>query len=187
MGEENVDPDMPLLWEARQSYQHKWYKYAYYLLINFVYSVRPLIMKKFTPSSEEMLNVYFIVSTNLLILFLWGPWALLYLVTSGLMSVGPHPAAAHLIAEHYEFVPGMETYSYYGWWNFLNINVGYHTEHHDFPNCPWYNLPKLREIAKEYYDYLPAHHSYFKVIQRFLSDINYNLFNRTIRIVPKNN
>lgn len=84
---------------------------------------------------------------NLLIYKYWGINAIFYLLATALISIGPHPAAAHVIAEHFEVVEGIETYDYIGPFNYINLNVGYHTEHHDFPTCPWYNLPKLRATA----------------------------------------
>lgn len=77
----------------------------------------------------------------------WGPSALAFLFGVAFLSIGPHPAAIHVLAEHFEFVKGLETYDYFGFWNFFNLNLGYHIEHHDFPTCPWYNLKKLREAA----------------------------------------
>lgn len=74
-----------------------------------------------------------------------------------------HPCAGHVIAEHYEFLNRLETYDYIGIVNFFNLNVGYHTEHHDFPMIPWTRLPLVRKIAPEYYENLPYHTSYVKV------------------------
>jgi sphingolipid delta-4 desaturase len=51
---------------------------------------------------------------------------MLFLVIAGLSSIGPHPAAIHIIAEHYEFIKGMESYDYIGIWNIFNLDVGYH-------------------------------------------------------------
>ena len=74
-----------------------------------------------------------------------------------------HPCAGHTIAEHYEFENRLETYDYIGICNFFNFNVGYHTEHHDFPMIPWTRLPLVRKMAPEFYENLPCHTSYIKV------------------------
>jgi len=46
--------------------------------------------------------------------------------------------------------------------------VGYHVEHHDFPYIPYTKLPELKRIAAEYYDNLPYHTSWVKVIWDFI-------------------
>ena len=58
------------------------------------------------------------------------------------------------------FREGQETYSYYGPLNKLSFNMGYHNEHHDFPQVPWSRLPAVRAAAPEFYDHLYHHRSW---------------------------
>ena len=76
---------------------------------------------------------------------------------------------------------GHETYSYYGPLNWITFNVGYHMEHHDFPSIPGYYLPLVRKIAPEYYDHLPQHHSWVKVLWDFVFEDSMGPYSRVKR------
>lgn len=104
------------------------------------------------------------------VLYFWGLKSLTYLLAGTLLGGGLHPMAGHLIAEHYCFVDGQETYSYYGPLNALTYNVGLHNEHHDFPQVPHSRLHRLRAIAPEFYEPLARHASWVWVIWTFLTD-----------------
>jgi len=92
------DPDLPLLWESKLSYEHKWYKYVFYAIIELFYALRPIFMTNPSISRDEILNYVFIALTDYLVYYIWGPYALLFLFIAGLSSIGPHPAAIHIIA-----------------------------------------------------------------------------------------
>jgi len=63
----------------------------------------------------------------------------------------------------------------------ITFNVGYHNEHHDFPRIPGSRLPQLRAIAPEFYDTLPCHSSWLKVIYDFIVDGSVGPFSRVVR------
>jgi len=126
----------------------------------------------------------------------FGGNAVAYFIMSSFLAGSLHPCAGHFIAEHYVFgkpvagdlkevaVDGPtppETYSYYGPLNFFTYNVGLHNEHHDFPAIPWTRLPKLREIASEFYEPLPKHTSWTYVIWQFIFDRDVSLWSRVKR------
>jgi sphingolipid delta-4 desaturase len=75
--------------------------------------------------------------------------------------------------------------SYYGPLNPILFNVGYHVEHHDFPYIPHTKLPELKRIAGEYYDHLPYHTSWVKVIWDFIFDREMGPHARGVGYLPE--
>ena len=57
-------------------------------------------------TSWEVFNYAVLIVVDYLIWTYLGKGAFLYLFLSTFLSMGLHPAAAHVIAEHYEFVKG---------------------------------------------------------------------------------
>jgi sphingolipid delta-4 desaturase len=130
----------------------------------------------------EGLNWVVQMSFNAAILYFLGVKSFTYLIAGTLLGLGMHPSAGHFIAEHYEFVAGTETYSYYGPANYFNFNVGYHNEHHDFPKVPWSKLPLVKKIAPEFYDHLPSYTSYVtEVFWPYITDASLGVWCRVKR------
>jgi sphingolipid delta-4 desaturase len=124
--------------------------------------------------------VQLIFDTLIVVFFGWK--ALIFLGLCLFFSVGLHPLGARWIQEHYLTLdPHQETYSYYGQLNGVNLNVGFHNEHHDFPSIPWNQLPKLKQSAPEYYETLKYHTSYVRLFFRFLFDQEISLYSRIVR------
>ncbi|NXU65925.1 DEGS2 monooxygenase, partial [Horornis vulcanius] len=107
------------------------------------YSLRPLYVNPKAITRMEILNALVQFSIDLIIYYLWGLKPVIYLIAGTILCLGFHPISGHFIAEHYMFLKGYETYSYYGPLNWLTFNVGYHMEHHDFPSIPGCRLPMV--------------------------------------------
>jgi sphingolipid delta-4 desaturase len=127
------------------------------------------------------LNVAIQIAFDAAIYWFFGPKAFAYMAASFFFSVGLHPLGARWIQEHYLVAPPQETYSYYGPFNKVAFNVGYHNEHHDLPSVPWNLLPQIRSGAPEMYDSLVSHTSWTRLLLKFVFDPSISLFSRQER------
>ncbi|OQV11898.1 Sphingolipid delta(4)-desaturase DES1 [Hypsibius exemplaris] len=168
-GDEILDTDIPCELEAR-IFCNTLMKVCWVLLQPFFYAFRPFFVNPKAPTRLEHVNLLVQVSFDLLIWYFWGVKPVVYLIGGTLLAMGLHPVAGHFISEHYMFLKGHETYSYYGPLNYVTFNVGYHMEHHDFPYIAGSKLEQVRRIAPEYYDHLPQYTSWCKVIYDFITD-----------------
>jgi len=179
-GVDGVDSDVPVKWEGR-FFITPFRKFLWLLLQPFFYCFRPMLVKPKNPTYWEGINWISQVSFDIAIIYLTGGKGIAYLLLSTMLGLGLHPAAGHFIAEHYQFIKGQETYSYYGPCNWVNFNVGYHYEHHDFPKIPWSKLPQVARIAPEFYKDLPFYTSYISVMKQYIFDQNIGPFSRIKR------
>ena len=111
------------------------------------------------------LNVLLTLTSLFLYIFAWlaiAPQAALYLFWSLTLMAGNWGITfrGQSIAEHHIYQQG-KTYSTYSWTNILFFNTGYHDEHHTFPQVAWIYLPKIEQIAPEYFTNENPH-SYFR-------------------------
>ncbi len=145
------------------------------------YALRPMIVYPIKWEKWHYINFIFQIIVISIYAYFVGYGAIIYLLVSMLFAGSIHPLAAHFIAEHYVFVEGQETYSYYGPLNKLALNVGYHNEHHDFPNIPGSRLPDLYKMAPEFYENLYVHSSWVNVIYQFITNKKIGLYSRVKR------
>ncbi|UJR27148.1 hypothetical protein I4U23_008447 [Adineta vaga] len=168
-GDDILDPDLPTYFEA-WLFQSRIGKIIYIAAQPLLYGVRPLLRVPKPMTVLEVVNLIIEFIFDGLVMYFLGRKSIVYLFFGTVLGLGLHPISGHFISEHYIFVEGYETYSYYGPMNYITYNVGYHNEHHDFPNIPGYALPKLKKIAPDYYDNLPCHTSWLKVLINFICD-----------------
>jgi len=179
-GEDGIDTDIPTEAEGHVI-NTTFTKFLFICFQVFFYAFRPLLVNPKKPGKWEFINAACCIAFDAAIAWMWGMSALGYFLLSSFLGAGLHPVAGHFIAEHYVFVKGAETYSYYGVLNFFAFNVGYHNEHHDFPYIPGSRLPQVRMIAPEYYDHLPHTKSWVKVIYDYITDPDITAFSRVKR------
>eukprot|EP00208_Stichococcus_sp_RCC1054_P001406 CAMPEP_0206139322 /NCGR_PEP_ID=MMETSP1473-20131121/5530_1 /ASSEMBLY_ACC=CAM_ASM_001109 /TAXON_ID=1461547 /ORGANISM="Stichococcus sp, Strain RCC1054" /LENGTH=361 /DNA_ID=CAMNT_0053533063 /DNA_START=107 /DNA_END=1192 /DNA_ORIENTATION=+ len=169
LGVDGWDVDLPTFFEA------SWIntavqKFLWVFCYIIVYGLRPMLVRPKSVGAQDVVNIAVVVGFDVALVYTCGFKSLAYLIIGTVMGGGLHPMAGHLIAEHYMFAKGQETYSYYGSMNHLTYNVGFHNEHHDFPQIPHTRLYRLKEIAPEFYLPLKHHTSYLWVIWCFLTD-----------------
>ena len=183
---EYIDTDIPLSIEAN-FFKNKLGKLIWYSNQILFYSLRPLFIKNIKVNKWIIYNTIYNIFSNMILYKYIGIKGILYLISSFYFAGGINPVSAHFISEHYILPEDIdkfekyETYSYHGVMNLLTFNVGYHIEHHDFPNISAFNLPKVRQIAPKYYKNIPIHKSWLYLIYRFIYDDNITLFNRVRR------
>ena len=180
LGVDGGDVDLPTLIESRL-FSNTFTKAIYGFIYLVFYGIRPLMVRPKKATAADLVNWMLVMGSNALVLYFWGFKSLVYLFAGSILGGGLHPLAGHLIAEHYMFERGQETYSYYGPLNVLSYNVGYHNEHHDFPQIPQTRLYRLRQIAPEFYENLYQHTSWTWVIWKFITDPKMGPWNRMHR------
>ena len=185
-GVSDVDTDLPSEWEKRW-FRGRFLKLVWLAMQLVFYAGRPVLVRPHPLTPHEVTNI---ISQIIFTcgLYRWaGPGAICFLALSTLLSGGLHPCAGHFLSEHF-FMDGKfsetchDTFSYYGPLNALTWNVGYHNEHHDFPRIPWSRLPRLKELAPEYYDDLPVCPSWVFALWSFVNDPRISLHSRLVRM-----
>lgn len=179
-GIDGIDSDIPTDFETK-FFRGYLLKTIWVFCQPLAYALRPLFVRPKPMQTGEIVNLLVVIACDMAIMSTLGIRGFGYLALSTFLGMGWHPVAGHFIAEHYVFVKGQETYSYYGPLNWLSFNVGYHNEHHDFPMIPGSRLPQVRAIAPEFYNTIPYHTSWMKVIWDFVTDPAIGTHSRTKR------
>jgi sphingolipid delta-4 desaturase len=178
-----LDADLPGPIEAKLIGNKPWSKaawlFSFLLVQGFVRPARLTEIKLW--NGWVVTNLIVQIAFNVAIVAWLGWGALAYLLVSTWFAVGLHPLGARWVQEHFVFKKDQETYSYYGPFNWLMFNVGYHNEHHDLMNVAWNRLPKLKALAPEKYETLYYHTSYWKLLKEFIFNPEINAHSRVVQ------
>ena len=203
LGVDILDSDVPSRLEAL-IFSTTATKVLWIILQPLFYTLRPLFTNPLKPTLLDLVNLLTQLSFDVIIGQTLGWHLVAYMICGSFICMGLHPVAGHFISEHYimskenkeqvmkdsgkELQNGVyirngkflipETCSYYGILNKITFNVGYHVEHHDFPSIPGTLLPKVRQIAPEYYESLCSHNSWIYVIWKYITDPSFGAFSR---------
>lgn len=188
MGYPDKDVDMPLASEARLVGHSFWRKLLWLIFFFWPYGVSRSLANKSVVKFDSIVACN--IAVQLLFLYwLWtwsGTRGVFYLGAATIFSISLSPAfGARGLLEHYVVKAAVptrqETFSYYGPYNLISFNNGYHFEHHDLMGIPWRRLPRIKQIAPEFYQDLYSHKSYFKLLWSFLFDRQESLYRRIER------
>lgn len=187
VGDYERDFNIPRAWEARMAGSGTMGKLLWFIILPFAYFAR--VQQTHDPRARRprfqgwptvaLVAVQVVVIGALV--HAGGLAVLGYLLASIYFALGPHPLAMRLVQEHGQKASGALTSSYYGVLNRIIFNLGYHVEHHDFPNIPWHRLPRLRAIAPEWYPGARAYPSRFRAFFSFLFQAELDLWDRCVR------
>jgi len=194
-GHDGRDTDVPcglecyMITDSAFGYVDHTFRKAFFMFGQiFAYALRPMCVKPdLVPIGDPFLTLNWVVqlSFDATMVYCFGLNAMLYFLLSTFLAGSIHPTAGHFLAEHYVMDGKTETYSYYGPLNMVTYNVGFHNEHHDFPNIAWSNLPKVRKIAPEFYDDLPQCKSWPGTLLRYIFDNSISPYSRVVRKITK--
>jgi sphingolipid delta-4 desaturase len=115
------------------------------------------------------------IAYAIFVLAFGGVKSFTFALVAGLAAFGPHTLGARRISEHLMARRNQPTNSYYGMLNRVSFDVGYHVEHHDFPNIPWRRLRALHRIAPEFYAPLYAVRSWTSLMFAYVFDPHYRV------------
>jgi hypothetical protein len=73
-------------------------KLMFFILLSPIYALRPFLLMHKRMTMSEAVNFLVIICTDLIILKFWGWGSFAYILIGGLLSIGAHPAAIHVIA-----------------------------------------------------------------------------------------
>ncbi|HXW71302.1 MAG TPA: fatty acid desaturase [Methylocella sp.] len=188
LGDYDYDADLPSHWEARVFGRTALGKAAWMFLFPVFQITRLRRLKGSVPIKGRWtyINAACAFIYDFILLACFGPNALIYLFASFWFSVGGlHPLGARWLQEHFTDDPAKETSNYSGFINFIALNIGYHNEHHDFPDVPWSRLPRLTKIAPEFYSGLQVYSSWAALLLKFIFDPQFTLYTRVDRSVAR--
>jgi sphingolipid 4-desaturase/C4-monooxygenase len=181
-GWDGVDTDIPAPIEAKLL--SNFFGKLFFLVFQVAfYALRPTIVRPITINKMHVVNYAVIIPIQISLIYFFGFGPIGFWALSTVLACSLHPMAGHFIAEHYVFdgKGKQETFSYYGPLNFFGYNVGYHNEHHDFPNVPWSRLEGLKQAAPEFYNTLETCPSWPGTLVRFLFNSDMNSYCRVKR------
>lgn len=184
LGHDVQDVDIPTAFESRM-FRHWTTKLLWLTVHPIIHGLRPYIKNPTPVLTLEIVNFFVQIAFDLAIIQLFGVKSFVYLLAGTMLGLGLHPLAGHFISEHYLFTKGQATSNYYGPLNYFIYNLGYHIEHHDFPYIPYNRLPEVRRIAAEFYDHLPYHTSWFKVLWDFVFRDDMGPYARGVGYLPQ--